>query len=68
MKLGLIKPFWSSKVKERQTRPYQMSHEKQKKRPKFAAIDLFLRACILENVTIDLSHENQKKQAQIRRR
>ena len=32
-----------------------------KKRPKFAAVDLFPRACILENVTFELSHENQKK-------
>ena len=39
-----------------------------KKRPKFAAVDLFPRACILENVTFELSHENQKKEAQIRRR
>jgi hypothetical protein len=37
-------------------------------RPKFAAADLFPRACILENVTFELSHENQKKEAQIRRR
>ena len=36
--------------------------------PNFAAADLFPRACILENVTFDLSHENQKKEAQIRRR
>ena len=39
-----------------------------KKRPKFAAADLFPRACILENVTFELSHEKQKKEAQICRR
>ena len=39
-----------------------------KKRPKFAAVDLFPRACILENVTFELSHEKQKKEAQICRR
>ena len=39
-----------------------------KMRPKFAAADLFPRACILENVTFELSHKNQKKEAQICRR
>ena len=63
-KINLIKLFWSRKVKERQIR----SSEKQIKGPKFAAIDLFPRACILENVTFELSHQNQKKEAQIHRR
>ena len=31
MKIGLFKLFWKNKAKERQIRPSEMSHEKQKK-------------------------------------
>ena len=45
-----------------------VARKAEKKGPKLAAVDLFPRACILENVTFELSHENQKKEAQICRR